>query len=195
MNRWLFAKQIPCKSSFLYIHIKVMWLPGGQWQSLILRTFLDYPYFCVVWAVTGIHTSCKVPPKKCCPGMHFPDLSVRLPSPQEAYSVTHCTESRWDFPAWTNRTTCRKLPHEWGQHRAWHWVPTGYCSFANLGCITESTEHTTQSLGQPPSDMLILSSLCSVPLACTWVRWHHSASSLFSSRGPEALPELSATSG
>lgn len=28
-------------------------------------------------------------PKKCCPGMHFPDLSVRLPSPQEAYSVTH----------------------------------------------------------------------------------------------------------
>lgn len=66
---------------------------------------------------------------------------------------------------------------------------------ANLGCITESTEHTAQSLGQPPSDMLVLSSLCSVPLAYTWVRWHHSASSLFSSRGPEALPELSATWG
>lgn len=35
------------------------------------------------------------------------------------------------FPAWTNRTTCRKLPHKWGQHRARHWVPMGYCSFVD----------------------------------------------------------------
>lgn len=53
MNRWLFAKQIPCKLSFLYIHTKVMWLPGGQWQSLILRTSLYYSYFCVVRTATG----------------------------------------------------------------------------------------------------------------------------------------------
>lgn len=40
-----------------------MWLPGGQWHSLILRTFLYHSYFYVVLATTGIHTSCKVPQK------------------------------------------------------------------------------------------------------------------------------------
>lgn len=75
-----------------------MWLPGGQWQSLILRTFLDYPYFCVVWAATGIHTSCKVL-QKVLPWNAFPrSLCEAALSPGGILSdslQTHYTESRW----------------------------------------------------------------------------------------------------
>lgn len=158
MNRWLFAKQIPCKLSFLYIHTKVMWLPGGQWQSLILRTSLYYSYFCVVRAATGTHTTCKVPqkvlhwnafPRSLCeaaftPGGILSDslhgIKMRFPSMDKqdnVQEVTTCMGSAQGMAL----SACGLLQLCWLLELSQ--------VLTNLGCITESTEHTAQSLGQP----------------------------------------------
>lgn len=93
--------------------------------------------------------------------MHFPDLSVRLPSPQEAYSVTHyrlTTRKQDEVPTMDKQDNVQEVTPWMGSAQGTALSAYGLLQLcwllelsqvlANLGCITESTEHTAQSLGK-----------------------------------------------